>query len=124
MSRIEAGKFELNEYLFDPSETVQSSLRLVRERAANANIDLSAQVLPRAFELYGDERSLKQILLNLLTNALKFTPAGGSITLSMRGNEGDGLDVAVSDTGIGIAEADIPKVLAPFEQVESGYSRT
>ncbi len=124
VSKIEAGKFELSESAFDPSDVVEASMRLVRERAANANINLSTDVLADVFELYGDERATKQILLNLLTNAIKFTPAGGSVTLAVNGNIDGGLDISVSDTGIVIAEADIPKVLAPFWQVESSHNRT
>jgi signal transduction histidine kinase len=76
-------------------------------------------VLPR---LRGDERKLRQTMLNLLSNAIKFTPEGGSIAVEAATSP-TGLAVIVRDTGIGIAAADIPKVLRPFVQLESVFSR-
>jgi signal transduction histidine kinase len=70
-----------------------------------------------------DERRFTQVLLNLLSNAVKFTPPGGTITLASAGDAGGGVVVRVEDTGIGIAPENISRVLAPFEQVESGNTR-
>src|SRR5262249_16545021 len=74
-------------------------------------------------EVYHDPGRFKQVLFNLLSNAVKFTPEGGTITTSAR-VEGDWLEVAVTDTGIGIAPEDQEKVFAEFQQVDSGYART
>jgi signal transduction histidine kinase len=74
-------------------------------------------------ELYGDRQYFKQILINLLSNAVKFTPRGGSVKLSASVSSDGWLDISVSDTGIGIAEADIWKALVPFAQVSSDLSR-
>jgi signal transduction histidine kinase len=73
--------------------------------------------------LRADERKTKQVLLNLVTNSLKFTPAGGRITVSARFDPEDGLAVTVADTGIGIPEEDLERVMKPFEQVDSSLSR-
>ena len=69
--------------------------------------------------LFADEVRLKQIVTNLLSNAIKFTPVGGKVTTTVRWNIEDGYVIQISDTGIGIARADIPKVLAPFHQINS-----
>ena len=124
VSKIEAGKFTLDDAWFDPERMVRAGMRLVRERASQANVALSASVLPGSFKVRADERALKQILLNLLTNGVKFTQSGGSVCLTMEQNAAGGLDICVADTGIGIAEHDIPKILEPFEQVESAHSRS
>ena len=70
-----------------------------------------------------DERLIRQIMLNLLSNSIKFTPAGGSVHVTVNVLESDILTITVQDTGIGIAKDDIPKVLAPFGQVEGGLDR-
>src|SRR3546814_4983255 len=72
--------------------------------------------------LYADERAIKQILLNLLANAVKFTKPGGKVTIEVQ-RTADGLELAVSDTGIGIAPADQQRVFEPFVQVESELNR-
>jgi signal transduction histidine kinase len=73
--------------------------------------------------LCADARKTKQVLLNLITNSVKFTPPGGSITVSARWDLHDGLAITVADTGIGIPEADLERVLKPFEQVDSSLAR-
>jgi signal transduction histidine kinase len=97
--------------------------RLVAERAKRAELKLSVDLplgLPR---LRADERKLKQVLLNLMSNAIKFTPENGRVTLAAHLAADGSFVFEVSDTGIGIAAEDIPRAFAPFEQVDSRLSR-
>lgn len=116
-TRIEAGRVELNEAELEVPEQAEAALRLMRERAATAKVGLQASfpaVLPY---LVADERAVRQMLLNLLGNAVKFTPAGGTVTLAAR-LEGDGrLAIAISDTGIGMKREEVPRALEPFVQL-------
>jgi signal transduction histidine kinase len=123
LSKIEAGKSELYEEIIDLSRTIQSCIRLMDVRAANANVKLIATISPNLPAVRGDERKMKQILINLLSNAVKFTPEKGEVTLIARRDEGGGVEITVSDTGIGIAPEDIPKALSPFNQIDSSLSR-
>ena len=86
----------------------------------NLNSEMANDRLP---QLYADQRKLKQILINLLSNAIKFTLAGGKVTIRAWSSPDDGYVFQVSDTGIGIALEDIPKVLAPFQQIDSDLNR-
>ena len=124
LSKAEAGKLDLFEDVFDLNDTIQSVRQLVSRRIVEGELTESFG-LPDDFPLLrADERKTKQMLLNLVTNAIKFTPAGGRIELTGRFDPESGLTLTVSDTGIGIAEADLSRVLKPFEQVDSTFSRT
>ena len=90
----------------------------MRERATNHGITLEVKVDERLGDIVGDERKIKQILLNLLSNAVKFTPEGGRITINARPTNGS-VEISVTDTGIGIAEEDQPKIFEEFRQVGS-----
>ncbi len=124
LSKIETGQAALFVEDIDVPEVLRDSLRLIRERARSAGVDLVAdtdsQVLPK---LRADRRMLKQILVNLLSNAVKFTPEGGRVTVSAHCDPGSGYALSVADTGIGIAFDDIPKALARFEQVDAKLDR-
>lgn len=124
MSKIEAGKRTLTETVLDVEETVSSIMRLVSVRAKANKVHLTIDV-PRGFpSLRAEERAIKQILTNLFTNAIKFTPEGGKVSLvaSMDKKSGNML-MTVSDTGIGMRPEDIPVALTPFGQIESALSR-
>ena len=123
LSKIEAGKVELEEETFDPAEAIAATLRIIRERAQQRHIALAAPRIEPSTKLRADERKVKQILLNLLSNAVKFTPEGGSVTVSGEWRS-DGLVIAVSDTGIGIAPEDVPLALEPFRQISSAHNRS
>jgi PAS domain S-box-containing protein len=123
LSKIEAGKVELEEATFDPAEAISATLRIIRERAQQRHIALAAPRIEPSTKLRADERKVKQILLNLLSNAVKFTPEGGSVTVSGEWRS-DGLVIAVSDTGIGIAPEDVPLALEPFRQISSAHNRS
>ncbi len=123
MSKIEAGKRELSESVINIGRVTQTALRLVaaRAKASKQKIDIS---IPRDFpDLRGEEKAVKQIIVNLLTNAIKFTPEGGDITVTGSINESGEMLIAIKDTGIGIAPEHIAVVLAPFGQIESALSR-
>jgi signal transduction histidine kinase len=120
LSKIEAGRMELEPSDFDVPTALQNAMTLVRERAQRHGIALSLQIDPAVRELRADERKFKQILVNLLSNAVKFTPDGGRVALHARSVE-SGLEVSVSDTGIGIAPEDQEKVFEEFRQVGGDY---
>ncbi len=121
LSKIEAGRMELELTTFDPAEAIAGAMALIRERAARHAIGLDLAVDPTLGEIRADERKLKQILLNLLSNAVKFTPDGGRVAVRAA-MVGATLEVAVSDTGIGITSADQPLVFDEFRQVGRHYS--
>jgi PAS domain S-box-containing protein len=123
MSKIEAGKRALVEAVLNIEHIVQSVVRLVAARAKLGKLHLTTNVPKDLPALRGEERALKQILTNLLTNAIKFTPEGGDVHLSAHMDEKGRLCIKLADTGIGIAAEDIPLALAPFGQIESALSR-
>ena len=116
LSKIEAGRMELELSEFDLPAAVDNALILVRERASRRGIRLGSTIDPRLGTIGGDERKVKQVLLNLLSNALKFTPEGGRIDVGAR-LDGDMAEVSVADTGIGIAPEDQAAVFEEFRQV-------
>ncbi|WP_341898181.1 ammonium transporter [Ferrovibrio terrae] len=116
-TRIEAGRVELHDVEMDVHEHAEAALRLMRERASAANVSLRGDFPELLPYLLADERAIRQMLLNLLGNAVKFTPAGGSVSLAVQ-QEGDGrLAITVSDTGIGMKREDVPRALEPFVQL-------
>jgi signal transduction histidine kinase len=123
VARAESGRFDLNEEAVDLRKVIAASLRLVHIRAAKAGLSISVHVPADLPHLKADRARLKQMLLNLLGNAIKFTPAGGTIVLSATLDNAGALLIAVGDTGIGIAEQDIGKVLQPFYQVDNSLAR-
>jgi signal transduction histidine kinase len=122
LSKVEAGRMELELETFDLPGAIDNALTLVKERAGRHGIELTSTVDPEVGEIKADERKFKQILLNLLSNAVKFTPEGGKVQVSSL-LKNDGLAIQVSDTGIGIAAEDMAKVMTSFGQVESRVSR-
>ena len=123
LSKIEAGRLNLNEDIVDLVELFDTVSRFVRERASSAGLTLSIDLPANMPPVKADRRALRQVLLNLLSNSVKFTPAGGHITLeAMREPCGD-IGFRVRDTGIGIAAGDIPRALEPFGLIDSSLSR-
>lgn len=124
VAKIEAGKFQLDLAPLEIEAITRAALRMVIEAAARKQIVLSVtcDILPTP--LVADERRLKQILVNLLTNAVKFTPEGGAVGLEVRGDpEAQTLTFTVWDTGIGIASEDQQLLFKPFVQLDSGLTR-
>jgi signal transduction histidine kinase len=116
LSKIEAGRMELELTDFDLPATIDAVLTLVRERAGRRGITLTQAIDERVGLIRADERKVKQVLLNLLSNALKFTPEGGRVDVRAAVNEGL-VEVSVADTGVGIAPADQDAVFEEFRQV-------
>jgi signal transduction histidine kinase len=123
LSKVEAGKIELDERAIDLHTLVAASLRLISERAGEAGVRISNEVAPDLPGLFADERLLKQILINLLSNSIKFTPSGGTIKVQAWREPNGVMALAVVDSGIGIAEDDLPKVMEPFRQADAALSR-
>ena len=123
LSKVEAGKLVLEEEEIDLAHSIQGAMHLVLERANRSGVRLSADLSADLPRLWVDNLRLKQVMLNLLTNAIKFTPEGGDVTLSARRESDGSLAIRVADTGVGIAPHDIPRVLEPFGQVNNPLVR-
>ena len=123
ISKIEAGRFEINEEDVDLSESVEAALRFVRERAMTGGLSLAVDLSASLPRVLADSRAIRQILLNLLSNAVKFTPRGGKVWVRAWVDEERGMIVSVRDTGIGIAASDIQLALTPFGQADTSLAR-
>jgi signal transduction histidine kinase len=123
LSKVEAGRMELEPSEFSLAETIRGAVGFVRERAAAHGIALTADLPDDLGTLVADERKVRQVLLNLLSNAVKFTPDGGTIEVRARRTAGE-VEVSVRDTGIGIAPEDQAKVFDEFQQVGTPSDRS
>jgi len=123
VSAIEADKLTLHEAEVDPRALAEATARLLAGRAAEGKVKLAWQVAEGVGALWADPRRLKQMLLNLLGNAVKFTPAGGRAALEVRRTTGGAVEFVVEDTGIGMDAAGIDTALKRFGQVDSGLAR-
>jgi len=122
MARLEAGRYRLRETKVDVVEVLQGCVVAVREPAAAASVGLELSLPPTMPPILADARAVRQVLLNLLTNAVKFTPAGGSVAVIGAVDTG-GLSVVVRDTGIGIDSRHLALVFEPFRQVDMAADR-
>jgi PAS domain S-box-containing protein len=122
LSKLEAGKLELRESEVSIRSVVEECLTLIRDRAEKSNVMLISDLEPRLPRLMCDERALKQVVLNFLSNAVKFTPARGEVTLRAC-RTADGIAISIKDTGIGMSNADITVALSAFGQVDSKLAR-
>lgn len=124
-SKAEAGKLDIEYEEIDLSKLIISSLRLQEPRAKTAEVELQKELPQDHILVRSDAKRLRQILLNILSNAVKFTPAGGSVKISAWRNlqDNENVSIEVKDSGIGIAPKDIAKALSPFGQVDSELSR-
>jgi len=122
LSKIEAGRMELDLATFSVPEAIGNALTLIRERALRHGIELTASIDPAVGAISADERKFKQILLNLLSNAVKFTPEGGRVVVAAQ-TARSMVEVSVTDTGIGIALEDQEAVFEEFRQVGKDYTR-
>lgn len=122
LSKIEAGRMTINAERIDAGRTVQSALRMLMDRAQSANLTITSDIAKKLPAIFADPRIVQQMLLNLIANAIKFTPSGGQITVGacLKNEE---VCLFVRDTGIGIARHDIQAVLQPFGQVDDGLNR-
>ncbi len=122
LAKIEAGKMQIEEGVVAIDMVVGQVVRVMREQAEQAGLRLDVALPPGLPRLRGDARAIKQILLNLVSNAIKFTPHGGRVTIAGEAGAG-GMQLQVRDTGIGIAREDIARLMRPFSQVETAEVR-
>ncbi len=122
ISKIESGTMTIDQEPLDLSEMARDCLALMNLRAEAGEIRLERVLGPDLPLVQGDRRALKQVMINLLSNAIKFTPPGGRVVLAVV-RDGDMIDLSVSDTGIGIAAADLPRLGDPFFQAKGSYDR-
>jgi PAS domain S-box-containing protein len=147
LSKVEAGKMELELGEFDLEEMIDGSLVMFKEKAMKHNIKIAAEVAAGIGNIVADERKIKQVMFNLLSNAFKFTPDGGSVNVAARRissevgaglvpalshtgqpqelplQEHDSIEISVTDTGIGISPENQKKLFQPFQQIDSALSR-
>ena len=122
LSKAESGQVDLHESIIGVEDLINGSVALVALRARQAGIEIVTDIARDLPHLRADERKVRQVLLNLATNAIKFTPPAGRVFLRARLADGC-LRLAVEDTGIGMASTDIPKALSPFGQIDSAHNR-
>jgi signal transduction histidine kinase len=123
LAKLEAGKLELHESELALAAMIDDCMNLVRGRADAGHIRLTSAIAPDATALRGDGRAIKQILLNFLSNAVKFTPEGGSVRVTTALEANGDLCLSVQDSGIGMKPADIAIALSPFGQIDSHLAR-
>ena len=123
LSKVEAGKFQLQEEELLLHDAIEGTIRIMRERAETAGVALDFETPDKPMFVYADERVLKQILLNLISNAVKFTPHGGEVVVRARLNANRDLEIVVADTGIGMSPDDQRVALKTFGQADTSFSR-
>ncbi|MBB4285928.1 PAS domain-containing protein [Roseospira goensis] len=123
LAKIEAGRRDLTLATLDLAELISGTLHLVEHRAATQGLTLYRDLAPGLPPLVADDLAVRQIVFNLLTNAIKFTPRGGQITVSAGPGADGGIDLAVADTGIGIAPADQTRLFEPFARAADAEMR-
>lgn len=122
-AKAEAGKMELIEEDVDLRGVVEACFRLLQPRAADAEVTIRHDIPANLPAIHADQTKMRQIILNLVSNGIKFTPSGGRVQVSASASSEEGYVVKVVDTGIGISEEDLPKVMSAFGQVDSALSR-
>ena len=123
ISKIEAHQYALVEEEVDVNLAIESTLRMIRDRARQKRVSLEENLDERAPMIIGDKRAIRQVVLNLLTNAVKFTPEGGTVSVSSDISDEGRISVQVYDTGIGIDKSDMSLIMEPFGQAAATESR-
>ena len=121
VAKIEAGKMEIDPQPLDPVPLLESVQRLMGSRAAAKGQTLDFAIAPELPALIADPRAFKQIVLNLVTNAVKFTPNGGRVVVSCGAAMGGGFVISVEDNGPGIPKEKLARIFKPFSQVDNRY---
>jgi signal transduction histidine kinase len=124
LAKVESGKMELARIDLDVEREVSGTMRLVADQAHARNHRLEIKSMEPAPSLFADERAFRQILLNLLSNAIRFTPDGGHICIRTSAAADGGTEIVVSDTGVGIPRNQIARLTMPFEQIDNSYTRS
>ncbi len=123
MAKIEAGKLDLASEAISVSALVAESLRMVREQAQQRGVELVSSLPEKEIVIVGDERAIKQVVLNILSNAVKFSHQGGRVDVRAAFDETGGLVLEIEDHGIGMTADELVRVMQPFEQANSGTTR-
>ncbi len=123
VTRVESGEVRVEEADIEVSDCFDAAIRLMGGQMTKRRIELVRRIGPDLPALRADDRLLKQVLVNLMSNAVKFTPEGGTVTIIARLREDSGISLSVADTGIGIPAAEIPKLGRPFYQVDQSDTR-
>ncbi len=123
MTKVEAGTYQLREDVCDVAKIVGDAIALVRNQAIQNELTVRVDVPEDMPFLFADERCVRQVLVNFLSNGIKFTPKGGSVAACARVEPSGAIVIALIDTGIGMAPDDIPQALAPFQQLEGSHGR-
>jgi signal transduction histidine kinase len=123
LSKVEAGKMEIECADLDIDYVVNSTVRLVSQQAINRGQHLKVAIDSPPPALFADERAVRQILFNLLSNAVRFTPEGGTVRVHAGATAEGGAELVVSDTGVGIPRDQIARLTQPFEQIDNSYQR-
>ena len=119
---MDALRLTLNEQVFDPSEALRTAVRMIEAAAEAAGLRLVVDDRVGDARLLADQRLFRQIILNLVSNSVKFTPAGGTVWVALE-TGGEGLTLSVRDTGVGIPPTTLHRVTEPFFQADQSYAR-
>ena len=122
LSKVEAGRMELQLSTFSLQAVIDNGITMLRETAARTGVALEVQCDPRVDSIEADERKVRQVLFNLLSNAVKFTPKGGTVSVRTQARP-DAVEISVDDTGVGIAPEDQGQIFEEFGQAKEGKSR-
>jgi two-component system, cell cycle sensor histidine kinase PleC len=123
ISKIQSGKYSLDAREVNVGEILAGSITSFRMMASEAHVDLRFGIAPDLRPIRGDAEKLRQIFMNIISNALKFTPAEGTVDVSARRTNSGGVIVAIRDSGVGMTEEEIAIAMTPFGQVDGGRSR-
>jgi two-component system cell cycle sensor histidine kinase PleC len=123
ISKLQSGKYTVDSKEVDLDEVLQLSLAALQPAATARGILMESKLNAALPCVRGDAGKLRQVFSNLISNAIKFTPAGGSVTLAAQGLEDGGVSVRICDTGVGMTKAEVALALTPFAQVDAGLSR-
>jgi two-component system cell cycle sensor histidine kinase PleC len=123
VAKIEAGKMDIEPEVLDTRKTLESALKLVQAKARERRQEFAIEVAADTPDLYADERAFKQVLINLVSNAVKFTPIGGRVAVVASRTHGGEFQMMVEDNGPGISSDKIDRIFKPFSQVDNRYDR-
>jgi signal transduction histidine kinase len=123
ITKIEAGKLDINSSDIDFAELTKQAFGMLRRNIEDKQIGFRNELPDEALIVRGDHQMLRQVMVNLISNAVKYTEDGGVISIIAETNDDASVEISVIDNGIGIADGDIPRIMEPFEQVEKSHAR-
>jgi signal transduction histidine kinase len=123
VSKIQAGKLQVERLYFDPDPIVRSCLMITEVKARDKGITVQTSLPVEPLSLYADPLRLKQILINLMSNAVKFTPENGEVSIAVAPAADGMMSIEITDTGVGMTPSEIETALRPFGQVDQGFNK-